>query len=71
MEYRRMPGGNPATQRDPSDVKAFLERHEVRATVTKPWYIYTWISTGQGDAVLGLGFVRVCIDRGNVIPTRE
>ena len=71
MEYRRMRGGNPAIQGDPSDLEDFLERHEVRAIVTKPWNIYSWIRTGQGDALPGLGFVRFYIDRDTVILTRE
>ena len=66
-----MSGGNPALQGDPSDLEDFLERHEVRAIVTKPWNIYTWIRTGQGGAVLGLGFVRGYNDRNTVILTRE
>jgi hypothetical protein len=71
MEYPRISGGNPALQGDPSDLENFLERHEVRAIVTKPWKIYTWLRTGQGGAPLGLGFVRGYIDRDTVIPTRE
>ena len=43
----------------------------MRAIVTKPSNICTWIETGQGDAVLGLGFVRLYIDRDSVILTRE
>jgi hypothetical protein len=43
----------------------------VRAIVTKPWDIYTWIRTGHGSAVLGLALARVYIDRHSVIETRE
>jgi hypothetical protein len=71
MEYPRISGGNPALRGDPPDLEDFLERHEVRAIVTKPWKIYTWIRTGQGDALLRLGFVRVYIERDTVSLTRE
>ncbi len=43
----------------------------MRAILTEPWNIYTWIKAGQGGALLGLGFVRGYIDRNTVILTRE
>lgn len=66
-----MPGGNPAIQGDPSDVKVLLERHELRAIMSMPWSIYPRIRTDQRDAVLDLGFVRVYIDRETAILARD
>ena len=66
-----MSGGNPAIQGEPSDLEDFLERHAMRAIVTKPWSVDIWIRTGQDDPVLGRDSVRVHIDRDTVILPRE
>lgn len=42
-----MSGGNPTIQGDLSDVEDFLDRHEMRTIVMKPWNIYTRIGRAR------------------------
>jgi hypothetical protein len=71
MQFRRLSGGNPALQGEPSELVDFVEKYDVRAIVTEHLNIYVWFNLGHAEALKKLGFVGAYRDRKTVILTRE